>query len=71
MRMAHRFGSIDTIILAMGTTDCRYFDTTILDLYRGTTNIYMILLSGALYGGTFIGLVALFLNLGGKMPNMY
>ncbi len=61
MRMAHRFGSIDTIILAMVLQIVGILIPTF------TTNTYMILLSGALYGGTFIGLVALFLNLGGKL----
>jgi len=32
-----------------------------------TNNIYLNLLSGLLYGGTFVGLVALFLHLGGKL----
>jgi hypothetical protein len=32
-----------------------------------TSSITLILLSGLLYGGTFVGLVALFLNLGGKI----
>ena len=32
-----------------------------------STDLTLNLLSGALYGGTFIGLVALFLNLGGQL----
>ncbi len=32
-----------------------------------TTNMVLNLLSGALYGSTFIGLVALFLSLGGQL----
>ena len=32
-----------------------------------SNNMYLNLLSGALYGGTFVGLVALFMNLGGQI----
>jgi MFS family permease len=32
-----------------------------------TSSIYLNLLSGVLYGGTFVGLVALFMHLGGKL----
>jgi MFS family permease len=32
-----------------------------------TNSIYLNLLSGVLYGGTFVGLVALFMHLGGKL----
>jgi len=39
----------------------RLFDRTF------TTNIYLNLFSGVLYGGTFIGLVAMFMNLGGQL----
>jgi len=61
MRMAHRFGSIKVIILAMSLQVVGILLPTM------TNNIYLILLSGLLYGGTFVGLVALFLNLGGKI----
>ena len=61
MRMAHRFGSIEVIILAMS------LQIVGILLPALTGNIYLILLGGVLYGGTFVGLVALFLNLGGKI----
>jgi len=32
-----------------------------------TSNIYLNLFSGVFYGGTFVGLVALFMNLGGQL----
>ena len=32
-----------------------------------STNMYLNLFSGILYGATFVGLVALFMNLGGKL----
>ena len=61
MRMAHRYGSLKTIILAMALQVIGILLPTMTD------NIILILLSGVLYGGTFVGLVALFLNLGGKI----
>lgn len=61
MRMAHRFGSTKVIILAMSLQVMGILLPAITD------NIYLILLSGLLYGGTFVGLVALFLNLGGRI----
>jgi len=60
MRLAHRFGSINVIIASMFLQVIGILIPTI------TTNIYLNLLSGVLYGGTFIGLVALFMNLSGK-----
>ncbi len=63
MRMAHRFGSIEVIIFAM------ILQLIGILLPAFTNNIYLILLSGILYGGTFVGLVALFLNLGGKIAS--
>ena len=61
MRLAHRFGSVKVIILAMALQVIGILLPTF------TSNITLILLSGILYGGTFVGLVALFLNLGGKI----
>jgi len=61
MRMAHCFGSVKVIILAMSLQVVGILLPTM------TNNIYLIMLSGLLYGGTFVGLVALFLNLGGRI----
>ncbi len=61
MRLAHRYGSVPVIITAMG------LQVVGVLLPTWTDNIYLILLSGILYGGTFVGLVALFLNLGGRI----
>jgi len=61
MRLAHRFGSIEVIILAMG------LQLVGILLPALTDSVYLLLLSGLLYGGTFVGLVALFLNLGGNI----
>lgn len=61
MRWAHNYGSVNVIILAMALQIVGILIPTL------STNIYLNLLSGALYGSTFIGLVALFLNLGGKL----
>lgn len=61
MRWAHNYGSVNVIIIAMALQIVGILIPTL------STNIYLNLLSGALYGSTFIGLVALFLNLGGKL----
>ena len=61
MRLAHKYGSVNIIILAMLLQVMGILIPTI------TTNIYLNLFSGALYGGTFAGLVALFMHLGGKI----
>lgn len=61
MRLAHKYGSVNIIIIAMLSQAIGILIPTL------TTNIYMNLLSGALYGSTFIGLVALFMHLGGKL----
>ncbi len=63
MRLAHRFGSIKVIISAMSLQVIGILLPTF------TSNITLILLSGILYGGTFVGLVALFLNLGGRIAS--
>lgn len=61
MNLAHFFGSINIIILALLLQIIGILIPTF------TTNAFLNLLSGVLYGGTFIGLVALFMNLGGKL----
>ena len=61
MRLAHNYGSVNIIIIAMSLQVVGILIPTF------TTNIYLNLLSGALYGSTFIGLVALFMHLGGKL----
>lgn len=61
MRWADRYGSVNVIIIAMGLQIVGILIPTF------STNMGLNLLSGALYGSTFIGLVALFLNLGGQL----
>lgn len=61
MRLAHSFGSVNIIMIAMALQVMGILIPTL------TTNVYLNLLSGALYGSTFIGLVALFMHLGGKL----
>ncbi|PLY07681.1 MAG: MFS transporter [Arcobacter sp.] len=61
MRLAHKYGSVNIIIITLFVQMIGILIPTI------TSNIYMNLLSGILYGGTFIGLVAMFMNLGGKL----
>lgn len=61
MRLAHRYGSVDVIIWAMS------LQIVGILIPAFTNDIYLNLLSGALYGSTFIGLVALFMNLGGQL----
>ncbi|QOY51752.1 YbfB/YjiJ family MFS transporter [Candidatus Sulfurimonas baltica] len=61
MRLAHNYGSVNIIILAMALQIIGILIPAI------STNMYLNLLSGALYGSTFIALVALFMHLGGKL----
>ncbi|RWS48080.1 MFS transporter, partial [Arcobacter venerupis] len=61
MRVAHKYGSINIIIIALLIQMVGILIPTF------TNNIYLNLLSGIFYGGTFIGLVALFMNLGGQL----
>jgi len=61
MRLAHKYGSVNIIIIAL------LLQTIGILIPTFTTNIYLNLLSGVLYGGTFIGLVAMFMNLGGQL----
>jgi MFS family permease len=61
MSLAARYGSVNIIMLAMSVQIIGIMISAL------TTNIYLNIFSGVLYGGTFIGLVALFMNLGGKL----
>ncbi|MGB5506265.1 MAG: YbfB/YjiJ family MFS transporter [Sulfurovum sp.] len=61
MRWAHSYGSVNVIIIAMALQIIGILIPAL------STNIYLNLLSSALYGSTFIGLVALFLNYGGQL----
>ncbi|MGP2657335.1 YbfB/YjiJ family MFS transporter [Malaciobacter sp. WC5094] len=61
MRLAYKYGSVNIIILAMSLQVIGILIPTL------TTNMYLNLLCGVLYGGTFVGLVALFMNLGGQL----
>lgn len=61
MKLAHKYGSINMIIIAMSIQIVGILIPTM------TTNVYLNLFCGILYGGTFTGLVALFMNLGGKL----
>lgn len=63
MRLAHNYGSVNIIIVAMSLQVIGILIPAL------TTNMYLNLLSGALYGSTFIGLVALFMHLGGKLAD--
>ena len=61
MRLAHKHGSVNIIIFAMALQIVGLLLPTL------TNNIYLNLFSGALYGSTFIGLVALFMNHAGQL----
>jgi len=61
MRLAHKYGSVNIIIIALLLQMIGILIPTF------TNNIYLNFLSGILYGATFIGLVALFMNLGGQL----
>ncbi len=61
MRLAHNYGSVNIIIIALILQAIGILIPTF------TNDVYLNLLSGILYGGTFIGLVALFMNLGGQL----
>jgi predicted MFS family arabinose efflux permease len=61
MRMAHRFNTVDVIIITFVLQIIGILIPTF------TNNIYFNLLSGALYGSTFIAHVALFMSYGGKL----
>jgi MFS family permease len=61
MRLAHRFGSINIMMVAMLLQIIGILIPTL------SSNIIMNLISGLLFGATFIGLVALFMNFGGQI----
>lgn len=61
MNLAHKKGSVNIIIVSMFLLFIGIMIPTL------TNNVYLNLLSGVLYGGTFVGLVGLFLNVGGKL----
>lgn len=61
MRLAHKYGSSNIIIIAL------LIQAIGILIPVFSSSIYLNLLSGILYGGTFIGLVALFMNLGGQL----
>lgn len=61
MRLAARFGYVNIIIIAMAIQAVGVLIPTM------TANPMFIILSGVFYGGTFVGLVALFMSLGGKL----
>ncbi len=61
MMLAHKYGSVNVIMLAM------FLQVIGILISAFTNNMYLNLFSGILYGGTFVGLVALFMNLGGKL----
>jgi predicted MFS family arabinose efflux permease len=63
MRLAHRFGSINIMIVAMLLQIVGILIPTL------SNNIVMNLISGLLFGATFIGLVALFMNFGGQQSS--
>ena len=61
MTLAHKYGSVNIIIIALLIQMLGILIPTF------TNNMYMNVLSGVLYGGTFVGLVGMFMNLGGKL----
>lgn len=61
MRLAHRFGSINIMIIAMLLQIVGILIPTL------SSNIFLNIISGLLFGATFIGLVALFMNFGGQL----
>jgi len=65
MRLAHRYGSVNIIIIAMA------LQIVGILIPAFSNNMMLNLLSAGIYGSTFIGLVALFMHLGGKLagPN--
>lgn len=65
MRMAYKHGSVNMIIIAMLIQVVGIMIPTL------TSNVYLNLFCGVLYGVTFVGLVALFMNLGGKLAGSH
>ncbi|MCV6639055.1 YbfB/YjiJ family MFS transporter [Candidatus Albibeggiatoa sp. nov. NOAA] len=65
MRLAARYGSVNMIMIAMLIQVIGILIPTL------TNNVYLNLFCGVLYGGTFVGLVALFMHLGGKLGGQH
>jgi len=63
MRLAHRFGSINMMIIAMALQIIGILIPTF------SSDVFMNLFSGLLFGATFTGLVALFMNCGGQLSS--
>jgi len=61
MRLAYSYGSVNIIIIAM------LLQVVGILIPTFSSNIYLNLMGGALYGTTFIALVALFMNLAGQI----
>ncbi|MGB6327641.1 MAG: YbfB/YjiJ family MFS transporter [Halarcobacter sp.] len=61
MRLAHKYGSVNIIIITL------FIQMIGILIPTMTSNIYLNLFSGVLFGGTFIGLVGMFMNLSGKL----
>jgi len=61
MHLAHKFGSINIMIVAMLLQIVGILIPTF------SSDIYLNIFSGILYGATFVGLVALFMNYGGQL----
>lgn len=65
MRLAYVYGSLNVIMIAMALQVVGILLPTV------SQSITLNLLSGALYGSTFIGLVALFLHYGGQLAGKH
>jgi len=61
MRLAHNYGSVNIIIVVM------FLHIAGILIPTFSNAVFLNLISGALYGSTFIALVALFMTLGGKI----
>lgn len=61
MRLAHNYGSVNITIIAL------IVQTIGILIPALSSNIFLNLISGIFYGGTFVGLVALFMNMGGQL----
>ena len=61
MTLAHKHGSVNIIIITLLIQMVGILIPTF------TNSMVMNILSGILYGGTFVGLVGMFMNLGGKL----
>lgn len=61
MRLAASFGYVNIIIIAMSIQAVGVLIPAV------TAHPFLNILSGVFYGGTFVGLVALFMSLGGKL----